>query len=265
MRWMAGTSRTGEEGELDHHLLTRVGETEYVEVDPQYVRPSHFGDFYAHPDFPDRYDANQLCRVRCEPDEVPSMLEELEDLYRPTGLDFRKVSGYDPDVWSHLGPTLEDRGWRSWTTRLLVQKAESVRVPNPEVRVVSVPSDSPDLEAFYRDEDGLERGFVLARSQSARMGGEHLIGYVDGEPAGCTGWFVRDGIARFRHVLTAPVFRGQGVATTLIRHVQDHPAVAACDALAIMVGEDGPGPLYEQLGFRDVMLFWEAKSDGAGA
>jgi len=240
-------------------LRVRVGETEYLEVDPQHVASSRFGDFYSHPDFPDRFDANQLCRVRCGRDQVPTMLEELDALYRPTGLDYRKVSGYDAEVWGHLRAHLHELGWATWTTRLLLHRAAPTLEANPDVKVVAVSADSADLESFYRTESGLDRGFELARSQAARMGGEYLVAYLSGEPAGCTGWFSRKGVARFRHVLTAQAFRGRGVATTLIRHVQQHPDVVACDALAIMVGEDGPGVLYERLGFRDVMEFWEAK------
>ena len=48
---------------LAGELRDRVGETEYAELDPQYVATSRFGSFYSHPGFPDRYDANQLCRV----------------------------------------------------------------------------------------------------------------------------------------------------------------------------------------------------------
>lgn len=239
-------------------LRSRVGETEYVQLDPRYTRPSRFGDFYSHPDFPDRYDANQLCRVRCSAGEVREMLHDLESLYSP-GFEYRKVSGYSVDVWSHLAPDLSHRGWGVWTTRLLLHRAESVKKSNTDVAIVTVPATSPDLASFYRTESGLDRGFEMARGQAARVGGEYVVGYLDGQPAGCTGWFSIGGIARFRHVFTAPAFRGRGVATSLIHYLQHHPEVEACDELAILVGEDGPGELYERLGFREAMLFWEAK------
>lgn len=241
----------------EHHV--RIGETEYAALDPRYVHPGRFGDFYSHPDFPDRFDANQLCRVRCRPGEVEAMLAELDALYEPTGLEYRKVSGYDADVWSDLGPGLSDLGWSLWKTRLLVLRSAPRLEANPDVQVAVVPPESQDLEALYQSDDGLDRGFELARSQASRVGGEYLVAYLDGKPAGCTGWFSRYGVARFRHVLTAPECRSRGVATTLILHVQRHPTVMACDTLAIMVNEDGPDSLYERLGFRDVMEFWEAK------
>ena len=72
-----------------------------------------------------------------------------------------------------------------------------------------------------------------------------------------TGWFVVDRIARYRHVTTAPQARGQGAATTIIRHVQDHPTVRAQDALTIFCGEDGPLRLYQELGFTVRGFMWE--------
>lgn len=244
---------------ISHELRTRVGETEYVEIDPAFVVASPFGDFYSHPDFPDRYDANQLCRVRLDAGHTDELLRALERLYEPTGLSYRKVSGYDPDVWSHLAPTLSDAGWGVWTTHLMLHRADSLRPPNGDVIVSAVPSTSPDLELLHQTEGSVDRGFELARRQSARMGGEHLVGYLAGKPVGRTGWFERNGVVRFRNVFTQPSARGRGVATTLIHHVQHHAAVQAADELAIMVNEDGPRRLYEELGFRRVMTFWEAK------
>lgn len=244
---------------MTEELRARIGETEYAEHDPRFARPTPFGDFYSHPDFPDRYDANQLSRVSCGADDVDGMLQALDALY-PPDLAYRKVSGYSAEVWSHLEPALVDRGWGVWTTRILVHRRSAQKAPNPDVRIRAVPASSVELASFYQRDDGLDRGFELSRAQAARVGGEYLVGFLDGEPAGCTGWFVRGGIARFRHVFTSPSFRGRGVATSLIHHVQEHPAVVACDELAILVAHDGPGPLYERLGFREVMHFWEAKN-----
>jgi len=250
---------------ISDDLLRRVGETEYAGVDPRYVVETRFGDFFSHPDFPDRYDANQLIRVRCSPAEVPDVLRELEVLYGSSGVGYRKMSGYAPGVWDALDPALTERGWGVWTNRVMLDREDARRPVNPDVQVSAVRPSSPDLESFYRADGTLDRGFELARSQATRVGGEYLVGYLDGRPAGCTGWFVRDGVARFRHVFTEPGARGSGVATTLIRHVQEHPEVVACDDLAILVGRGGPAELYEQLGFREVMRFWEAKTPGQEA
>ncbi len=241
-------------------LRRRVGETEYAGIDPEYVTETRFGDFVSHPDFPDRYDANRLIRVRCEVGQLPMLLEELEALYQPSGLEYRKLSGYSPEVWEMLTPALQDLGWGVWTDRVMLHRTPAARPTNPDVRIAAVPPTSPDPESLYTSDGTLDRGFELDRIRAPRIGGEYLVGYLNDRPAGCTGWFVHDGIARFRHVYTEPWARGSGVASTLIRHVQDHPQVVASDELAILVGGGGPAALYEQLGFRDVMLFWEAKT-----
>lgn len=91
-------------------MNARLGETEYAKlVDPACLRPSRCGEFYRRPDFPDRYDANQLIRLRCADTGV--IREEVEALYAGTGLPFRKVSGYDPAVWERVAADLEREGW----------------------------------------------------------------------------------------------------------------------------------------------------------
>ena len=245
-------------GSITEDLFFRLGETEYGTVDPQHTQTTRFGTFYAHPQFPDRHDANQLCRVSCARGEAPDMLAELERCYAPLNLDFRKVSGYRPDVWAYLEDELTARSWKVWTCSMMLYSAEPVRGPSPSLGVRAVQPDSADLESLFRSDGHLDRGFELARSQFQRMGGEYLVGYLEDRPACCTGWFVQGRVARFRYVLTAPWARSQGCATSLIRHVQRHPEVRRQDGLVIFVGEDGPRRLYHDLGFRVVGQVWEA-------
>lgn len=243
----------------------RLGETEYVGfIDPTHARETPFGTFYAHPDFPDRYDANQLCRVRCDADDTDPLLSHLEKLYEPLGLAFRKTSGADPAVWAHLGPDLEARDWTVSRDALLLFTGTPVYQGNRELEVRSVGPDSEDLASLYTHDGRLDRGFELARSQFARVGGEYLVGYLEDGPACCAGWFPAVGLVRFRHVLTAPWARGRGCATRLIRHVQDHPEVRKRDGLVILVSAEGPRPLYEALGFRVAGWFWEARRGAEG-
>lgn len=238
----------------------RLGETEYVGlIDPAHAHETPFGTFYAHPEFPDRYDANQLCRVRCGPDATDGLLAHLEELYEPLGLAYRKVSGADPAVWAHLGPELEARGWMVARDALLLFTGTPTYKGNQELTIRAVGPDSRDLAGLYTNDRALDRGFQLARSQFVRVGGEYLVGHLEGRPACCCGWFPAGGLVRFRHVLTAPWARGRGCATRLIRHVQDHPEVRERDGLVILVSAEGPRPLYEALGFRVEGWFWEAR------
>ena len=241
-------------------LRRRLGETEYALIDPRFAHDSRFRTVYSHPEFRDRFDANQLCRVSCGPTELAEMLEDLDREFAQAKLNFRKVSGYDPDVWAHLAPALRQQGWEVFRSTLMLHAARSTRSANPDVVVRSVDPYSEDLEIFYREDGVLDRGFELARCQFERLGGEYIVGFMDSKPAGCTGWYVSDGIARFRHVWTAPWARGRGCATSLILHVQTHPVVGSTDGLVILVNDDGPKSLYGDLGFREAAHFWEAKT-----
>ncbi len=239
--------------------LRRLAETEYVGlVDPAHARETEFGTFTLRPEFPDRRDANQLCRVRCKPGDAQRLLDAVEDLYAGTGLAFRKVSGHEPETWDSLAPRLEAEGWQVFRAALKVQRTAPTRPRSEDLQVRTVDARSRDLEALYTTEGQVDRGFSFARGESARLGGEHLLGYADGEPACCTGWYVVGRVARFRHVYTAPWARGRGYAGTLIQHVQSHPTVRAQDALVILVGEDGPAALYDALGFRTAGVLLEA-------
>ena len=173
---------------MDAEFLRRVAETEYATLDPEYTRPVRFGTFYSHPSFPDRYDANQLCRVSCSEADVPELLQELDEYYRGLDLSFREASGYEGESWVHLGPMFRSRGWEVWTSKLLLLRESSTRTSNRSVDIRSVPPHSPDLETLYREGGVLNRGFELARSQFGRMGGEYLVGHLEGQPACTAGW-----------------------------------------------------------------------------
>lgn len=245
----------------DPALLARLAEVEYVLFrDPARSRATPFGTFVHHPDFPTRYDCNQLLNCRCPADRVPELARELDWLCAGLNLDFRKMSGHDDATYAALTPVFQREGWNAHRTRMTILAAPPSRPANPAVQVRAVDPFDPEFESVQpRREDGsFDRGFLYHRSQTGRIGGEWLLATLDGEPAGSTGWFVHDGIARFRFIGTREAARGHGVATTLIRHVQDHPAVRAAEHLCIHVNDDGPVRLYEDLGFRTAGRMWEA-------
>ncbi len=245
---------------MDANLSRQLAETDYVGfVDPKFTYECEFGTFYSHPDFPDRHDANQLCRVRCVAGESDRLLEALDRLREAHDVTTRKVSGGDPATWAHLGPELTRRGWRVWSESMMLFTAPSRRKATIDLDVRSVPPTSPELEAFYTTDGEVGRAFVLYRSQFERVGGEYLVGFLNGTPVCCTGWYPAAGFIRFRHVFTTPSARGRGCATSLIHHVQQHPALQAAQGLVIMVEETGPKRLYEQLGFREASRFWGAR------
>ncbi len=246
---------------MDANLSEQLAETDYHGfVDPRFTHECEFGTFYSHPDFPDRHDANQLCRTRCTAGESDRLIEALDRLRSTLRVETRQMSGGDPVTWAHLGPELKRQGWSLYSESMMLFTAPSRRKARGALDVRSVAPTSPELEAFYTNDGEVSRGFVLNRSQFERVGGEYLVGFLNGEPVCCTGWYPAAGYIRFRHVFTTPSARGRGCATSLIHHVQELPAVKAARGLVIMVAEGGPKALYEQLGFREASQFWGARS-----
>jgi hypothetical protein len=239
----------------------RLAATEYaVFHDPERTTRTPFGWFTHNPDFPFRHDANQLFDVRCRPEDVDALLAELDRCYAGTGRPFRKLCFHDPETARHLVPTLERRGWSVRRTWMMVHRHPPRRAPNPAVEVRVVPFHDPDgpRAAVALADGGTAEAMRYRQHSDPRLGGELLVGFLDGQPAGRTGWFVVGGIARHRPVRTRALYRNRGVATTLLLHIQRHPAVRAADALTIFVNEDGPIPLYEQLGFVKSAPIWSA-------
>ena len=237
----------------------RLAETEYTAAsDPAFTKRTRFGRFVDIPQFPGRRDAHHLMDVRAREDEVEEMLAELSELYAPTGLPFLKLKGHDPATFAHLEPTLEGKGWSLERVWMMTHQKPPARPLNPKVQVEAVEPTSEDLKRVSPPEEFDEERRAYHLSQDPRLGGEVLVAYLEGQPVGSTGWFVVNGVARYRGVYVQPAARGQNVASTMIQHVQNHPAVRAQDALTIHVGEDGPVRLYEALGFVKRSPFWEA-------
>jgi GNAT superfamily N-acetyltransferase len=238
---------------MDTVTAERLAYTEYTYlVDPVYRAETGFGWFYHHPDFPDRRDANQLLKCRCREGDVGKLVAHVEALYEPTGLPFRKLSGHDPATFEHLRRPLTQRGWKLYVTWMMVFDRSPERPINPDIEIQAFDATQaslPEVDRLNTEDGSVTSGHRFHRSQDARVGGEWLVGYLDGEPVSSTGWYVVGGVARFRRVMTMPEVQGQGAATTLIRYVQEHPIVREQDALTIHCGEDGPVRLYEQLGF----------------
>ncbi len=75
-----------------------------------------------------------------------------------------------------------------------------------------------------------------------------------------------DGIARFRSIATQPWARQRGVASTLIRYVQNHPSVKRQEALVVCASARGSvRKLYERLGFRAKGVLWVFKKEEGGS
>ena len=235
----------------------RLAATEYAAVaDPNLTTKTRFGYFTHDPRFLKRHDPNQLFDVRCKPEQLGDLLTSVEALYAPTRLNFRKLSGY---YSTEILPKLESLSWSVQRTWMLTHTRPPIRSINPNVTVRPVnPHASTDLDVISHHPDTNSDNEAFRRAQETRLGGEVIVGYLNGEPVGKTGWFVVNGVVRFRGVFTVPEARNKGVASAMIHYVQTHPNVLEQATLCIHVGEDGPLKLYESLGFIKQAQMWEA-------
>ena len=60
---------------------------------PGYTTDTPYGRFVSVPELKDRYDFNQLFNCRCKSGQVEDLLAELDKLYAPTGLSYKKICG----------------------------------------------------------------------------------------------------------------------------------------------------------------------------
>jgi GNAT superfamily N-acetyltransferase len=234
-------------------LIEKLAATEYaIYSSPGHMHRSRFGIFVLIPGFPTRWDANQMFQVRCEKNQTDALLSELETLYQGTGADFRKLAFHHAPTARHLPDTLLSSGWdcqRHWMMTLgRIPEAG----PDTRLSIRGVAYDAAELAHIYDDLEELR----YRQAQDRRLGGETLIAEIGGEPVGATGWFVVDGIARFRLIHTVPRFRRRGVATALIREVVARTRTQAIRRLCIHCPEKGPLSLYQGLGFQSRGLLW---------
>ncbi len=262
----------------------RLAETEYTYLaDPRYVTETEFGCFYNHPHFRTRTDAHQLMRTRCAEGDVPQLLAHLDELYADTGLEYQKITGHDPDTLAAIDGPLQEAGWsKAEPCWMLPFQKSPQRAINADIELRAFdpravdPNLEADLDSLFMDagevragesgagnsgvgdaEPELRPGYRFHRAQDSRVGGECVLAYLAAQPIASTGWFVVDGIVRFRRVETIRSAWGQGAATAMLAYVQNHPVVQQQDALVIFCNESGPLRLYEEMGFVKHSTTWE--------
>jgi GNAT superfamily N-acetyltransferase len=243
--------------------LARLTATQTAGGLPEHSQETRFGTAQLDPLCPPY--RNGLVGCRCATGEVEALLAEVGAVYAGASRPFCKISGCDEATYAALKPELECRDWREASHVVMVWSAPPERAAEPAVEIeVIAAADLAESESYltFFEEKDMPMWRHLCRYEP-RLGGEQLVGWLDGEPAGIAGWFVVDCVARFRTIVTKEKFRNRGVATALIRYVQEHPTVRAQEALVAMPYADRPFPrvFYERMGFRVVGRHWVFKRD----
>jgi GNAT superfamily N-acetyltransferase len=91
-------------------------------------------------------------------------------------------------------------------------------------------------------------------------GGAFLVAWLDGAPAGCGGWRSLDGgdeIAEIKRMYVAPAARGRGVATALLRALEDSARRAGRKRMVLETGYRQPEAiaLYGKAGYARIENF----------
>lgn len=101
-----------------------------------------------------------------------------------------------------------------------------------------------ELEARgFGDDVATDEDLVLARAIALRRDAVHLIGYVNGQPAGTGMLVLADGAAMLNGDATLPGFRNKGVQTALLHARLRRASEAGCDLAVI---EASPGGTSER-------------------
>ncbi len=91
-------------------------------------------------------------------------------------------------------------------------------------------------------------------------GGRFLLAWADGVPAGCGGWRTLvgdDSVAEIKRMYTAPAWRGRGVATAVLRAIEETAREAGKKRLVLETGRRQPEAiaLYSKLGYERIPNF----------
>lgn len=245
--------------------IAHLAETQYTgKYSPQYVQKTSFGRVCLDPRFPDR---NAL--FDCQSNTLPTtLLNEINQVFNQNNLPFHHICGHNKNTYNNLQTVLPDHGWRETKQWIMLHKTKPRRPTNPSVHIETIPAkdlpQSTSFKLFLTENDGAY-AWPYHCANEPRLGGEVLIGWLNNRPVGMCGWYVVNRIARFRSIVTQEWAWGQGVATTLIHYVQQHPTVCKQNALAIFSApkeRHGAETLYEQLGFQKAGLLWGFKHKG---
>ena len=232
--------------------LSRLAFTAYIRIaGPTHITATPFGQFGADP----RCAPSEWCffDARCAADQVDALLQTANACWSPDQTN-RCIMGHDPATLSYLEPTLAALGWKLHQMPLMIHERPPELAINLAVKIQVVDAAT---DALYHEIGGrwaTPSVHEHRRVQDARLGGEGLIAWLDGEPAGYGGWYLADGLARYRRLGTLPHARKKHVCTTLVRYVQDHPVVRAQEALVI--GGGGGTPVYLRCGFVPRGMLW---------
>lgn len=240
---------------VTEELLNRIAHTEYaLYTDPAHTVAHRFGNWVRWPEFAWRHELNALHDVQCPAGEADALLQDIDQLYQGTGLPYRRMSYHRTSTLHELDDHLRHNGWAVSKPLTMVHRQPPKRALRSDLVFRSVPLHERlgDRAAVVRGDKWMVNGYFFRQAQDVRLGGEAIVAYLNGKPVGSTGYYIVNGVARFRAIVSHREHPRQGIATAMMYHVLSRPAVRAADAVVLFVGRNGPIHLYETMGFEPV-------------
>lgn len=208
----------------------------------------------------DHFDANTArWRVKEMPDE---WLAEVISLYHGLSLDAR-LRLPDCDNPAPAQARLQAMGFSSVIKpmRLMWWEHQPVRPVLPPTGVEILPAESAAIESLA--DIGLASNNWPGRAWfttylnyiSDSVQGALYYALVNGAPAAMAALLQGEHGALIENVATRPEYRRQGLAETLIRHIQNHAFTPLC----LTVEDDGAERIYKRAGFDVVGEFREVE------
>ena len=125
----------------------------------------------------------------CHPDGVDGLLAWVAPH------DISRITGTDAATLHRLWPRLEVAGWSRGGLLMMVSQEPSAIATNPDVEIEVIDparlAQSPSYRKLLADDGALDH-WQMEVETAWRLGGEVLVGWLDGRPAGRCGWYVRD-------------------------------------------------------------------------
>jgi GNAT superfamily N-acetyltransferase len=220
------------------------------------AEPFAHGVAYFTPAHPTKWDLNLLVVEDASGTSAEDLIAAAERLQAPAALRHRKIeiqTGGEPFV-----DAFKAAGWSAERLILMLlrpgrdQRGEA----HAEVREVDYPAVRELMEQWYGEAMSASEARDLADADAdtaLTSGARFFLTERDGVPAACCMLLPGDGVGQVEEVYTGKPYRGQGLASAVVR-----VAIAAAqergDELIYILADadDWPQRLYERLGFETV-------------
>jgi GNAT superfamily N-acetyltransferase len=223
------------------------------------AEPFAHGVAYFTPAHPTKWDLNLLVVEDASGTSAEDLIAAAERLQAPAALRHRKIeiqTGGDPfvDAFKAAGGSAE-----RLILMLLRPGRDQRGEAHAEVREVDYPAVRELMEQWYGEAMSASEARDLADADAdtaLTSGARFFLTERDGAAAACCMLLPGDGVGQVEEVYTAKRFRGQGLASAVVR-VAIAAALQRGDELIMIMADadDWPQRLYERLGFETVDEF----------